>query len=94
MVYNMKVLKRIDMNTRLEAHEERRVEEDTNTIINDYYREMNDMLSELANELDCSLKCATDVWYLRTRSRWTQELEDKLISLHDTGMAPNMCEFE
>lgn len=37
--------------------------------------------------------CAMDVWYLRTRSRWTQELESKLIQLHQAGTPPNINEF-
>lgn len=48
---------------------------------------------KLAEELDCSVPCAMNVWYLRQRSRWTQELEDRLIELHDLGTPPNMCEF-
>jgi hypothetical protein len=55
--------------------------------------EMMSYFQDLSVELDCSLECAIDVWYLRQRSRWTQELEDKLITLHDQGTRPNMCEF-
>ncbi len=62
-------------------------------IQNEYYEEMEAYFQQLAKELDCSISCATDVWYLRSRSRWTQELEDKLISLHKSGNAPNICEF-
>jgi hypothetical protein len=55
--------------------------------------EMQFYFESLATELDCSAACAADVWYLRQRSRWTQELEDRLIELHDLGTPPNMCEF-
>lgn len=40
-----------------------------------------------------SQSCAADVRYLRSRSRWTQELEDELIRLHKEGKPPNMNEF-
>ena len=55
--------------------------------------ETNAYISELATELDVSVACASDVWYLRTRSRHTQELEDRLIELHRAGTPPNVMEF-
>jgi len=37
---------------------------------------------------------ALDVWYLRTRSRWTLELEDELIHMDQAGEpAPNMNDY-
>ena len=59
----------------------------------DYYNEMEQYFQKLADELDCTVACATDVWYLRQRSRWTQELEDELLRLYDIGQPPNICEF-
>lgn len=59
----------------------------------EYYNEMERYLQSLASELGCSVGCATDVWYLRQRSRHTQELEDELIRLHNDGTPPNICEF-
>jgi hypothetical protein len=59
----------------------------------DYYNEMEAYFQSLADELDCTVACATDVWYLRQRSRWTQELEDELLRLYDIGQPPNICEF-
>lgn len=50
-------------------------------------------IQDLAVELKISKACAMDVYYLRTRSRWTQELEDQLIDLHAKGTVPNMCEY-
>lgn len=47
----------------------------------------------LANELGVSMGCACDVRYLRTRSRWTEELEEELIRLHKAGTPPNVMEF-
>jgi hypothetical protein len=59
----------------------------------DYYNEMEEYLKSLAEELGCSVDCAADVWYLRQRSRWTQELENELIRLYNEGTPPNICEF-
>jgi hypothetical protein len=59
----------------------------------DYYNEMESHLQSLADELGCSVDCAASVWYLRQRSRWTQELEDELPRLYDIGSPPNICEF-
>lgn len=50
-------------------------------------------IQNLAKELNVSEGCAADVWYLRTRSRWTHELEAELIRLHRAGTPPNVCEF-
>ena len=50
-------------------------------------------MQNLAKELDVDESCAADVWYLRTRSRWTHELEAELIRLHRAGTPPNVCEF-
>jgi hypothetical protein len=66
---------------------------DGNKVQNDYYNEMEEYFKSLAEELGCSVGCAGDVWYLRQRSRWTQELENELIRLHKEGTPPNICEF-
>lgn len=42
---------------------------------------------------DNAVRCMSDVSYLRTRNRWTQELEDELIELHLQGTPPNIYEF-
>lgn len=47
----------------------------------------------LAEEMNISILCARDVLYLRTRKRWSLELEKELIALHAAGVHPNMCEF-
>jgi hypothetical protein len=36
---------------------------------------------------------AADIAYLRTRARWTEELEQELIRLHIAGTPPSMCDF-
>lgn len=45
-------------------------------------------IKKLAKELDVSEYCASDVYYLRTRSRHTPELEIELINLHKNGTPP------
>ncbi len=52
-----------------------------------------DYESQLAADLNCSLSCAADILYLRTRSRWTQELEDELVAAHKRGEEINIFEF-
>ena len=47
----------------------------------------------LAKELNVSTACAIDVHYLRTRNRWTEDLEAELIRLHQEGKPPNISEF-
>jgi hypothetical protein len=56
-------------------------------------KEAQEYFRSLADELNCCMACATDVWYLRQRSRWTQELENELIRLYAEGNPPNICEF-
>lgn len=48
---------------------------------------------KFAKKLGVSVECASDVIYLRSRSRWTQELEDKLIQAHKNGESVNVFEF-
>jgi predicted DNA-binding protein YlxM (UPF0122 family) len=59
----------------------------------DYYNALDEALEELAEELKVSKECAIDIQYLRTRSRWTEELEEELIELHKNGIRPNMNDF-
>ena len=58
-----------------------------------YYQEMQERTRALAELLGVSLKCAEDVEYLRTRARWTPQLEQDLILAHSRGEEVNMCEF-
>ena len=46
-----------------------------------------------AQERGISHACASDVLYLRTRSRWSHELEEELIRLHKEGTPPNIFDF-
>ena len=58
-----------------------------------YHKEMVDHIIKIAEELGVSTGCAADVVYLRTRSRWTQELENELIRRSKEGISTNVCEF-
>ena len=57
--------------------------------------EMNQEIEKLANELGISIDCASSILYLRSRSRWTQENEDMLISLYKSDQPlPNVYSGE
>ena len=58
-----------------------------------YHKEMEDHINKIAEELGVSNGCAADVVYLRTRSRWTQELENEVIRRSKEGIPTNVCEF-
>jgi hypothetical protein len=58
-----------------------------------YYNELQEYFNNLAQELNCSIPCAMNVWYLRQRSRWNQDCENQLIELDNQGIQPNMNEF-
>ncbi len=40
---------------------------------------------DISRSLGVSDQVAQDIWYLRTRSRWTQELEDQLVAAARAG---------
>ncbi len=60
---------------------------------NEYGRQLNAEFEKIAKERNCSIQCATNIWYLRTRARHTPALEAELIRLEAEGIHPNMCEF-
>lgn len=62
-------------------------------IMDEYHEEHKKYIRSLALELNVSVGCATDVLYLRSRSRHTDEMEKELIRLHQEGNPPNVCEF-
>jgi hypothetical protein len=47
--------------------------------------DMNKYTIEEAEKLGVSIRAMSDILYLRTRSRWTQEKEDYLIKLAKEG---------
>ena len=56
-------------------------------------KSMQDEIQRVADELYISEKCASDVVYLRKRSRWTPALEKELMRLHAIGQGPNIFEW-
>lgn len=66
------------------------------TAMNEYHSSLNDYIQELAKTLNISDGLALDVWYLRTRSRWTQSLENAFIQASKDGhhIIPNGEEIE
>ena len=62
--------------------------------MNDWQDEIVKHEQQVASDLNISDNCASNVVYLRGRSRWTQELEDELIRMDQAeGTQPNMCEY-
>lgn len=51
-------------------------------------------VENVAKELGITEGQATDVVYLRTRSRWTQQLENKLLQCYRDKIPVNIMEFE
>lgn len=60
---------------------------------NEQTRALNNEIVEVARELRISDGAASDVVYLRTRSRWTPELETQLIADHRSGKIINIMEW-
>jgi hypothetical protein len=51
-------------------------------------------IQSIENTYNLDYSYAMGVWYLRTRSRWTQALEDRLIQMYREGKpCPNMNEY-
>ena len=51
-------------------------------------------IDTIGDQLELSDGWATAIWYLRTRSRWCQEYEDRLIAMARAGEdTPNMNEW-
>lgn len=63
------------------------------SVMDEYQESFVKYIQSVANELEITDDCASSVVYLRSRSRWSQELEDELISLYRKGTPPNMCDF-
>lgn len=59
-----------------------------------WQNEVDKEIRTLAEGLGVSVTCAGNIWYLRTRSRWSQEAEDELIRMDKAGEpAPNINEW-
>lgn len=75
-----------DKNTDME-----KVSDFMNEVQDGYARE----ITRISKELGIPEGSAGDIWYLRTRSRWTQEKEDQLIKLAKEGKPlPNVLAGE
>lgn len=58
-----------------------------------YYIELAKELGALADTLGITYAQASDVLYLRSRCRWTQELENELFELYKNGETPLIYDF-
>lgn len=51
-------------------------------------------VQSIQNDYSMTPEYAAAIWYLRTRSRWTQELEEQLVSMcRANDPCPNMNEW-
>ncbi len=66
---------------------------DLNEALDELVEATNRYIQKVAKELQVTEECATAVWYLRTRSRWTQAHETELIRLHRAGTPPNIFDW-
>lgn len=48
---------------------------------------------KIVEQYKCSDACAMDVSYLRTRSRWSPELEARLVKEHSEGKKIMICDW-
>ena len=53
----------------------------------------NDEIQQIMDELKVSEICASNIRYLRTRNRWNQTLEERLIQAHQDREEVNIFEF-
>jgi hypothetical protein len=68
-------------------NDEKKMEE-FQKVMDDYQDQMDKYVQEISETLGCSYWCAGDIVYLRSRSRWTQALEDELVRLDKLGKHP------
>lgn len=76
-------------------------EEEISQAYDDYFNSMEQEWDNVANELvelyqitlQEAKKISTDVWYFRTRSRWTKALEKQLVIDSVNGIFHNMNEY-
>ena len=65
-----------------------------NNLMNDIHVAQETYAEEEAARLGIELDVARDIIYLRGRSRWTFEKEEKLIELSKQGIRPNIMEWD
>ena len=59
--------------------------EEFQELMDEYHDEITDYIHNLSIKLGVSEGVARDIWYLRTRSRWTQDLENQIIAAAKAG---------
>ena len=70
------------------------VEDKFNEVMNAMQDAHIEYEQKIAAELSVSETCASNIVYLRSRSRWTQEAENELIRRDKAGEpAPNIMEW-
>ena len=63
-------------------------------LMDDLHNTLIEKAKAIAKKYKVSELCAANIQYLRTRSRWTPELEQQLIKIDKAGKEqPNICEF-
>lgn len=56
-----------------------------NQMMSDVNNATIDYIGKLAQELQTDYETASNIWYLRGRSRWSQELEKRIIAAGKAG---------
>lgn len=68
--------------------------EEANAAFEEWQGSMEKEFKEIADRFGVSENCAANIFYLRTRSRWSQESEDELIRMDKAGEGqPNINEW-
>lgn len=59
-----------------------------------FFQAQEALEQKVMDDLGVSATCAQNILYLRTRSRWTQALEDELVRMDKAGHpSPNMMDW-
>lgn len=56
-----------------------------NKVMDEVHDANTQAIEDIAEEFGVDFQWAMDVWYLRTRSRWTEEVECELIRMAKAG---------
>lgn len=69
-------------------------DEEANRAQDEWGDAMDQEFEKISKKFGVSSNCAANIWYLRTRSRWSQEAEDELIRMDKAGEGqPNINEW-
>ena len=63
--------------------------EEFNKVMVKYQDAVVEHVTKLAKELGVREGTAQNIWYLRSRSRWSQNLEDRIIKADQAGISIN-----